>query len=235
MKNITTKTEQIKHFTLIELLVVISVIAILVGIIMSALTRARNRAKEAECANNLKLINMALVLYSTDNQDKIPPHDINTKYQRSSSNIVKDGSGKVLGLSALITTDYNIRYRMFGCSLHDPRLPKRVTKDWEAGGETKSAYIYRETDNKFNEILSHSTNGGKAIVMDFNSITSDGTKEIAHSFIKTNILFSDGHVNSAYNAPQGGKRFNSATDGLFISDETAESIDETWDNADKIK
>ncbi len=236
MKNKKSILNQAKHFTLIELLVVVSVIAILVGIILPALTRARNRAKEAECANNLKLISLALSLYSNDNQEKIPPHDIGAKYQRASSNIVKDGSGKLMGLSALITADYNIRPRMFGCHLHHPRLPKRVTKDWEAGGETKSAYIYRETDRDFNEIMSHSSNSGKAIVMDFSLIAADGTvEEIAHSFIKTNILFSDGHVNNAYNDAEGGKRFTAAKDGLFISDETSESIDKIWDNADNVK
>jgi prepilin-type N-terminal cleavage/methylation domain-containing protein/prepilin-type processing-associated H-X9-DG protein len=228
------KTEQENLFTLIELLIVISIIAILAAIIMPALTSARNRAKEAECANNLKLISLAMALYSNDNIEKIPPHDIGARYQRASSNLVKDATNKRLGLSVFITSDYNIRYRMFGCLLHHPRLPKQVIADWEAGGETKSAYLYRETDNDFNEILSHPSNGGKAVVMDFSLIKTDGTtEEIAHSFIKTNILFSDGHVDNEYNDSSGGKRFTAAGDGLFISDETAESIDKVWDNADR--
>ena len=228
------KKKQLQHFTLIELLVVISIISILAAIILPALTSARNRAKEAQCANNLKLISLAMVLYTNDNLEKIPPIDPSAPYQRASTNIVKDGSNKKLGLSAFITADYNIRYRMFGCELHHPRLPKRVIKDWEAGGETKSAYLYRETDNDFNELLSHSSNVGKAIIMDFSLITSDGsTEEIAHSFIKTNILFSDGHVDNEYNDAAGGKRFTAASDGLFISDETEASIDKIWTNADR--
>ncbi len=222
------------NFTLIELLVVISIIAILAAIILPALARARNRAKEAECANNMKLISLGLALYTNDNGEKIPPFDVNADYQRSSSNIIKDSSNKPKGLAVLITPEYNIRYRMFGCPLHNPRLPKRVIKDWEAGGETKGAYLYRETDDDFNEILSHPSNAGKAVLMDFSLIRSDGTpEEIAHSFIKTNIMFSDGHVKNAYNDASGNKRFTAASDGLFISDETSASIDKVWDNADK--
>lgn len=229
------QTKQKDYFTLIELLVVTSIIAILVAIILPALTRARNRAKEAQCANNLKLMSLAMVLYTNDNAEKIPPLDTDKPYQRASSNIVKNANNKEVGLSAFITADYNIRYRMFGCPLHHPRLPKRVIKDWEAGGETKSAYIYREADDDFNEILSHPANAGKAVIMDFSMISSDGTpEEIAHSFIRTNIMYSDGHVTNAYNNPQGGRRFTAAQDDRFISNGTAESIDKIWTNADKL-
>ena len=59
-------------FTLIELLVVIAVIAVLMGILMPALSRAREQGKAVTCLNNLRQIGMAAQLYAQDNKYKVP-------------------------------------------------------------------------------------------------------------------------------------------------------------------
>jgi len=121
------KTEKMA-FTLIELLVVIAIIALLLGILMPALSRVRETAKRAVCSNQVKQIGVAVVAYTSDYDTRMPVYNsnnVNTNpyllihsyalYRSESPYVNVDGKLRPMKLALLYEGKYIANPKVFYC------------------------------------------------------------------------------------------------------------------------
>jgi len=87
-----TKRFQQRGFTLIELLVVIAIIAVLIGVLLPALGKARENARSLKCASNIRQLAIALNQYANDYKNFFPPNRNDVTEPDPTDNIPNSGS-----------------------------------------------------------------------------------------------------------------------------------------------
>lgn len=103
---------QRQGFTLVELLVVIGVVALLIGMLLPALTRAREAANRTACLSNLRQVYTAFNLYAMDNRDQVPL-GFRTASKQFNSMAFSTTGGNFWVLFGVLTHNNTI---------HDPRI-----------------------------------------------------------------------------------------------------------------
>ena len=160
-----------KGFTLIELLVVIAIIAILAGMLLPVLARAREEGRRTACKNNLRQIGTAMSMYAMTSNESFPIMDPNWG----------DGNdGRALGLMVPDTiSDVNI----FRCQSNAGQTPSL-----EAGtGYVKnSSYTYAAYGASANANSGLEISGDRDVIGDRTAMN--------HNLDGANVLFVDAHV-----------------------------------------
>jgi prepilin-type N-terminal cleavage/methylation domain-containing protein/prepilin-type processing-associated H-X9-DG protein len=114
-----------KAFTLIELLVVIAIIAILAGMLLPALAKAKAKGDRIKCMNNLRQISLFMQLYSDDNNDTFPAH-------RNQNGPADDNKAVSNWWGTVIVAYGNGRSNLFFCpAIKGKRLDNGVKWEWK--------------------------------------------------------------------------------------------------------
>jgi prepilin-type N-terminal cleavage/methylation domain-containing protein len=148
MMNLKTGTPmkriQIKHkpgFTLVELLVVVGIIAMLIGLLMPALTQVRLKAQAIKCLSNLNQIGTQMMIYANDNNGLLIPigplqdgtENTVPLMGTASTAVVKITQFDVSG-NPLPTTDAPYAYMTLGSEVYPwMRWPALLLKDYYPG------------------------------------------------------------------------------------------------------
>ena len=172
-------------FTLVELLAVIGIIAVLIGILMPVLSRAREHARRTKCLSNLRSLGQSMIMYANANRDVLPnlnPPLMNDDYDGQNNAIVT------------LNRDYVKSPAVFHCASDRDLPPTSIdTADMSLPNSGRvsydffSIYFAPEDGPRLSKLklapLAWDIEGGK----------TTPTSRQNHGTAGGNVVFSDGH------------------------------------------
>lgn len=141
-----------RGFTLVELLIVIGIIAVLIGVLLPALAKARRAADVTACLSNLHQIGIALQMYANQSGGAIPygpkagPVMTATEFYPSTgapTSLVSLSSGKPVGLGLLLQQCLASQPRVLFCPGADQTVDAQAELERVGHQQAQASYAYR--------------------------------------------------------------------------------------------
>ena len=120
------KDSQSQAFTLVELLVVIAIIAILAALILSPISRAKQRAGAVACTNNLRQLGLAFNLYCENHNDTFPAPGSRSVYGPQPEDWIWWHPGRDINQSSIVPYISRFNPHLFQCP-QDPGIRSPAT------------------------------------------------------------------------------------------------------------